>query len=51
LCAELPVNARAEEDHTRDPLHVRVVGWLLVAQARNHLQANRPLGFCFEIPI
>jgi hypothetical protein len=23
----------------------------VVAGARNHLQANRPLGFCFEIPI
>jgi len=23
----------------------------MVARARNHLQANRPLGFCFEIPI
>jgi hypothetical protein len=23
----------------------------VVAGARNHLQANRSLGFCFEIPI
>ncbi len=23
----------------------------LVAGARNHLQANRSLGFCFEIPV
>jgi len=22
-----------------------------VARARNHLQANRSLGFCFEIPV
>ena len=25
--------------------------YCLVAGARNHLQANRSLGFCFEIPI
>jgi hypothetical protein len=24
---------------------------LLVAGVRNHLQANRSLGFCFEIPV
>jgi hypothetical protein len=25
--------------------------YLVVAGARNHLQANRSLGFCFEIPV
>jgi len=30
--------------------HHSKVRWF-IAGARNHLQANRPLGFCFEIPI
>ena len=36
-------------DHARAVILVSAIS--VVAGARNHLPANRSLGFCFEIPI